>query len=320
MARLPRLKPRGRTQSYHLYNRLAGEPGDYPMQQPGARERFLAILLSYARVYFCLLAAFSVMGNHYHVLAQFEAFRILTRLELRAIAKRLYADRVFKPYLFWRAPQWRRFNRRLFDVSEFMRNVESDYARWHNRKFGRKGQLWADRFKSNLLESSRACQAVALYIELNPLRARLVRRPEEHRFSSARLRLAGTRASDWLMPLTRLWECDDPTRSLRLHFGRLRHRAGQELEDEDEFLRDIISQDEANGYSAGSYLQNLRYMNDAQALGDEEQIRALLQTFMARKIYRQVRSPVRAPFGPFSMLRGQRRNFVSGSAGDGHIA
>ncbi|RPJ58739.1 MAG: hypothetical protein EHM23_16540 [Acidobacteria bacterium] len=311
MPRLPRLKPRNRDQSYHLYNRIAGEPGFYPLQQPGAREKFLELLVFYAGVYFCLLAAFALMGNHYHALAQFEAFRILTRVELRRIAEQLYRDRWFKPYLFWRAAEWRRFNRRLFDVSEFMRNVESDYARWHNRRFGRKGQLWADRFKSNLLESARAVQEVALYIDLNPLRARLVRRPEQYRFSSARLRLGGVKRPAWLLPLSQLWGGVTEARALRLHFGCLQHRGGMEIDDQDEFLREIIRQDEADGYSAGVYLENQRYMNDAHALGDEEQIRALRDDLVARNVYRQVRRPIRAPVGSLTLLRQQRRNFIA---------
>jgi len=309
MPRLARLKPEGRDQSYHLYNRLAGDPSFYPLQQHGAREKFLEILLFYADIYFCVLAAFAIMGNHYHALVQFQAFRILTQVELRRIAQALYKDRLIKPYLFWRKAQWRRFNRRLFDVSELMRNVESDYARWYNRRFGRKGQLWADRFKSNLLESPRALQAVALYIELNPLRARLVRRPEEYRFSSARLRLAGIKHPSWLMPLTRLWGVA-PDRATQLHFGCLQHRGGLRIENEDEFLRDIIRQDEAEGYAPAVYLSHARYMNDAQAMGDEEQIRALRQELVDRKIYRQARCPVRAPVGSLALLRGQRSPFV----------
>jgi len=308
MPRLPRLKPRDRDQSYHLYNRVAGEPGLFPLQQPGAREKLLEILLFYAGIYFCVLAAFAIMGNHYHALAQFEAFRILTRVELRRIAEELYRGRWFKPYLFWGPAQWRRFNRRLFDVSEFMRNVESDYAKWHNSTYGRKGQLWADRFKSNLLESNRAVQAVALYIELNPVRARLARRPEDYRFSSARLRLAGVKQPDWLMPLTQLWGGLTPARAMQLHFGCLQHRGGMKIENEDEFLRQIIRQDEADGCSAGSYLENLRYMNDAQAMGDEDQIRTLRESLVTSGVYRQARSPVRA--GSLSLLRGQRRNFI----------
>lgn len=306
MPRLPRLKPRGRDQSYHLYNRLAGEPGCFPLQQPGAREKFLELLVFYASIYFCLLGAFALMGNHYHALVQFLAFRILTRMELRRLAEQLYQGRWYKPYLFWRAAEWRRFNRRLFDVSELMRNVESDYARWHNRRFGRKGQLWADRFKSNLLLNPRAVQAVALYIELNPLRAGLVRRPEEYRFSSARLRLAGLKRSEWLMPLTMLWGDVPVSRALQLHFGCLQHRGGMKIENEDEFLRAIIRQDESEGYAAGAYLENQRYLNDGRALGDEDQIRALREDLVVRKIYQQVRSPVRAPVGSLAILRGQR--------------
>ncbi|MFB3906369.1 MAG: transposase [Acidobacteriota bacterium] len=314
MPRLPRLKPRDRDQSYHLYNRLAGEPDSYPLQQPGAREKFLELLIFYAGIYFCRLAAFALMGNHYHLLAQFLAFRILTRVELRRIAEQLYRDRWFKPYLFWGASEWRRFNRRLFDVSEFMRNLESDYARWHNARFGRKGQLWADRFKSNLLTSARAVQAVALYIELNPLRARLVRRPEQYRFSSARLRLAGVKRPDWLLPLTELWGDVEAARALRLHFACLQHRGGLEIENEDEILRAIIRQDEAEGYRPGVYLENHRYMNDARAMGDEEQIRALREGLVARKVYRQARKPVRAPVGSLALLCGPRRHFIPTSS------
>ncbi|RPI27714.1 MAG: hypothetical protein EHM61_07490 [Acidobacteria bacterium] len=83
------------------------------------------------------------------------------------------------------------------------------------------------------------------------------------------------------------------------------------IENEDEFLRQIIRQDEADGYVAGSYLQNLRYMNDAQAMGTEEQIRALREDLVNRGIYRRLRSPGRAPAGSLAVLREQRRNFGS---------
>jgi len=76
-------------------------------------------------------------------------------------------------------------------------------------------------------------------------------------------------------------------------------------------LREIIRQDEADGYSTGVYLENQRYMNDAHALGDEEQIRALRDDLVARNVYRQVRRPIRAPVGSLTLLRQQRRNFIA---------
>ena len=290
---------------------VAGEPGCYPLQQPGAREKFLEILLFYAGIYFCVLAAFAIMGNHYHALAQFEAFRILTRVELRRIAEQLYRDRWFKPYLFWRAAEWRRFNRRLFDVSEFMRNVESDYARWHNRQFGRKGQLWADRFKSNLLESARAVQAVALYIELNPLRARLgppTRRVPVQLSPAATGRREATElahAAD--ASCGEAWPRAGGAAALRLPAAPGR--------DEDRERRRVLAGDHPpgrgrrllGGHVSGESALHERRAGDGGRRADP----GAAQGLVAQGIYRQVRSPVRFRLGSLSMLRGQRSNFIA---------
>jgi hypothetical protein len=42
--------------------------------------------------------------------------------------------------------------------------------------------LWADRFKSVLLEGGEALAAVAAYIELNPVRAGLCTDPKDYRY------------------------------------------------------------------------------------------------------------------------------------------
>jgi hypothetical protein len=110
------------------------------------------------------------------------------------------------------------------------------------------------------------------------------------------------------MPLTQLWGGVNPARALQLHFGCLQHRGGMKIENEDKFLRQIVRQDEAEGCAAGCYRNNLRYMIDAQAMGDEEQIRALRESSVARGVHRRVRSPITA--GSLALLRGQRRNFI----------
>ena len=53
---------------------------------------------------------------------------------------------------------------------------------WYNRRHGRYGVLWADRFKSVLLEGGEAVAAVAAYIELNPVRAGLCADPKDYRY------------------------------------------------------------------------------------------------------------------------------------------
>jgi len=61
----------------------------------------------------------------------------------------------------------------------------SAVARWYNRRHGRFGTLWAERFKSLVVEDSpEAVQAVAAYIDLNPVRAGICDDPKDYRFCS----------------------------------------------------------------------------------------------------------------------------------------
>ena len=55
---------------------------------------------------------------------------------------------------------------------------------YYNRRHQRVGTLWETRFKSMLVEGSRALQVVTAYIDLNPLRANLVQNPLDYRWCS----------------------------------------------------------------------------------------------------------------------------------------
>lgn len=69
-------------------------------------------------------------------------------------------------------------------VSAAMHRVGSSYVRMFNRRHGRVGTLWQGRFKSCLVDHDRYLLAVYRYIELNPVRAGIVERPEAYRWSS----------------------------------------------------------------------------------------------------------------------------------------
>jgi len=51
-------------------------------------------------------------------------------------------------------------------------------------KYQRSGTLWGGRFKSSLVESERYLLTLYRYIELNPVRARMVEHPAEYSWSS----------------------------------------------------------------------------------------------------------------------------------------
>jgi putative transposase len=60
--------------------------------------------------------------------------------------------------------------------------LKGRFAQWYNRRHGRYGVLWAERFKSVLIEGGEALAAVAAYIELNPVRAGLCADPKDYRY------------------------------------------------------------------------------------------------------------------------------------------
>jgi putative transposase len=61
------------------------------------------------------------------------------------------------------------------------------YTIWFNRKNGKLGHLWQDRFKSAVVEKDSYLLAWGRYVEGNPLRAGLVKDPKEYPWSHYRV-------------------------------------------------------------------------------------------------------------------------------------
>lgn len=68
-----------------------------------------------------------------------------------------------------------------------MQQIHSRFGAWYNRDTNRRGPFWSDRFKNAELLDLQAVQECLLYVELNAVRAGLVRRPEQWKYGSARL-------------------------------------------------------------------------------------------------------------------------------------
>jgi putative transposase len=68
--------------------------------------------------------------------------------------------------------------------------LHHDYARYKNLQSGQTGHLWQDRFFSCPVENDRTWQALG-YIELNPVRVKLVANAWDWKWSSARAHATG---------------------------------------------------------------------------------------------------------------------------------
>jgi hypothetical protein len=60
------------------------------------------------------------------------------------------------------------------------------YAGWFNRAYGRGGHLFQGRFKAFLIDKEAYFAEVLRYVVLNPVRAKMVERPEAYKWFSYR--------------------------------------------------------------------------------------------------------------------------------------
>jgi putative transposase len=72
-------------------------------------------------------------------------------------------------------------------LSKLMQGINLAYTIWFNRKKGKVGHLWQDRYKSGVIERDTYLLECGRYIERNPVRAGLVKDPRDYPWSSYRV-------------------------------------------------------------------------------------------------------------------------------------
>jgi len=83
------------------------------------------------------------------------------------------------------------------NLSLLMKRLAGRHTRRINRLERRTGTSWEGRFKCSPIETDRYLLACGRYVDLNPVRAQMVSKPEEYYWSSYRVRI-GLDQSNWL--------------------------------------------------------------------------------------------------------------------------
>ena len=96
--------------------------------------------------------------------------------------------------------------KRLANLSWFMRCLCEKIARAANDEDGTTGRFWAGRFKSVALLDEAAVLACSVYVDLNPIRARIATTPEKSAYTSGRDRIRSM-----IETSTRLTSMDEPS-------------------------------------------------------------------------------------------------------------
>ena len=185
----------GKPAIYHLVSRVVDRRfvfGDVE------REQFRMMMRMQENFSGCRVLSYCIMSNHFHILLEVPPMpeggisdvELLKRIGATAteafvavVAKELAVARA-EGREEWVAEIHARFTYRMHDLSEFMKTLLHRFSCWFNRTHERSGTLWEERYKSVIVESGIAARTIAAYIDLNPVRAGMVKDPAEYRWSS----------------------------------------------------------------------------------------------------------------------------------------
>ena len=176
MPRTRRLTINDETAVYHVMSRTALD--GFPLGDV-EKDFMVDLIMRYSKLYFVEILGFCLMGNHFHILAKMLPECKFTNEAIEKRFREFYGDeRIFTDGMI---PSLRN---KLSSLSEFVRETKVGFARYYNKRHHRRGYFWGDRFKSVIVEKGETLINCLAYIDLNPLRAGLVERPEDYRWNS----------------------------------------------------------------------------------------------------------------------------------------
>jgi hypothetical protein len=191
------------TRWYHCVTRcvrkafLLGEGGDQ-----NRKEWIENRLEELSEIFAVAVGGFSVMDNHLHVLVRLDPEVALAWSDEEVVRRwgRLVPPRdksrqpmpVTEHWVQWRLTdaQWVATARqRLQSLSWFMKCLKEPLARLANRQDKVRGAFFAERFKSVAIVDEEALLAICVYIDLNPVAAKVAETPETSDYTSIKQRL-----------------------------------------------------------------------------------------------------------------------------------
>lgn len=194
--RMPRkvLIDRNREQCFHVISRVVERRHAF-----GEREKyqFVRMMKQFEKFSGVKVYSYCVMSNHFHLMVSVPASpkkvsneEVLKRMGYIYTAERMEAYEAELNY--WKenkqetliAEFYERMRRRMFCLSTFVKDLKQKYTRWFNSEHERKGTLWEERFKCVLMEGKENYLITLFkYIELNPIRAKIVPKPGEYKWT-----------------------------------------------------------------------------------------------------------------------------------------
>jgi len=170
MARIKRIKMPGcEAMAYHVVTRVHSK--EYRLD-PGLKEKFVKHLKKLTGLYYCHLAAYCVLDNHYHIILRFDDPEDINPTEAMKRWNAYHEGTVWKKDAS--NPEHQAYVvQELTDLSSFMKRLNHHVSVRHNKAKSLQGTLWEGRFHSTIVERGYSLAMCAAYVELNAFQAEL---------------------------------------------------------------------------------------------------------------------------------------------------
>ena len=178
MPRIARLIVKDEPAVYHVMSRTALDGfvlGDME------KEYLLELIKKLSSVFFSELLGFCIMGNHFHLLVRMHTGEEYSDDEIKRRFKLYYGKGDKQELIDGQIPL---FREKWSSLSEYVKEIKQGFSRFYNKLHNRKGFFWSERFKSVIVDNGETLINCLAYIDLNPIRAGLVEKPEDYRWSS----------------------------------------------------------------------------------------------------------------------------------------
>jgi REP element-mobilizing transposase RayT len=248
------------------------------------------------------ILSYCIMSNHFHVLVRVPYVESVSDAELLRRFKVLYPkptkyqvasfadiERLLLAGGADAAEVRQSLLSRMGDLSEFMKTLKQRFSIWYNRNHDQRvGTLWADRFKSVLVEGQgNPLQTMAAYIDLNPVRAGIVEDPKDYRFCGYGEAVSGVKAAQ--AGLIQIWrdrgarEIDSALRAHRLLiFGKHASEPGLSELSRERALK-VLDREDGQLPKSVMLRCRVRYFTDGAILGSAEYVRGFTETWQMER-------------------------------------
>lgn len=289
MGRTKRLKVVGEDAYYHIMSRTVG--GEFYLGDV-EKEKMVNTIKYFSDLYFIKIIGFCIMDNHFHLLVKSEVGTCSDEELLNKLCK-FYNKSV--EHFQLKLDDWRS---KLEDISEFMKDIKLTFTRWYNRKNDRIGYLWGDRFKSVLVQSGDALFNTLAYIDLNPIRAKIVAKPENYRWSSIGYRIQSGN-KDKFLSFDGVFE-KECKQNIKLYRELVYRAGGVERGDTSEISVAELEREIGNNFEIPKeelFKQRVRYFSDGCVIGSKGFIQEAYQRFDGSIIMKKDRNAHKTGMG-----------------------